>query len=122
MNKRQYTMLLGSYPSAMKAAEVAEVLRVSTKTVYKLIREQRIPAVKVGRELRIAKFELIRFLCQRESAPTSGVDGSNTQKYIWTFEDLCDIVRVDPNEIASKNTKGADANERKTDIRRKRTG
>ena len=101
-------MLLGIYPSAMKAAEVAEVLRVSIKTVYKLIREQRIPAVKVGRELRIAKSELIRFLCQRESAPTSGIDGSNTQKYIWTFEDLCDIVRVDPNnQVCLESTRAA---------------
>ena len=41
--------------TALTAAEVAEILRVSTKTVYKLIKEKSLPAVKVGRENRIAK-------------------------------------------------------------------
>ena len=41
--------------TALTAAEVAEILRVSTKTVYKLIKEKSLPAVKVGRENRIAR-------------------------------------------------------------------
>ena len=59
MTKKEHEKELRCYPAARPAAEVAEILRVSTKTVYKLIKEKALPAVKVGRENRIAKSQLI---------------------------------------------------------------
>lgn len=56
MTKKEREKELRCYPAALTATEVAEILRVSTKTVYKLIKEKSLPAVKVGRENRIAKF------------------------------------------------------------------
>ena len=52
MTKKEHEKELRCYPAALNAAEVAEILRVSTKTVYKLIKEKSLPAVKVGRENR----------------------------------------------------------------------
>lgn len=66
MTKKEHEKELRCYPAALTAAEVAEILRVSTKTVYKLIKEKSLPAVKVGRENRIAKSQLIDYLRQRE--------------------------------------------------------
>lgn len=48
MTKKEHEKELRCYPAALNAAEVAEILRVSTKTVYKLIKEKSLPAVKVG--------------------------------------------------------------------------
>ena len=53
---------LKDYPSAMDINEVAEVLNICTKTVYKLIRTGEIPAVRVGKKLRVAKKNMYVFL------------------------------------------------------------
>ena len=58
----EYRRELKHYPSAMDVAEVAEVLNICTKTVYKLIRCGDIPAVRVGKKLRISKKKLYIFL------------------------------------------------------------
>lgn len=67
MTKKEHEKELRCYPVALTAAEVAEILRVSTKTVYKLIKEKSLPAVKVGRENRIAKSQLIDYLQAKRS-------------------------------------------------------
>ena len=53
---------LVDYPDALTVDEVIAILRVSRKTVYELIKNGRIKAVKVGRSHRIAKENLIEFL------------------------------------------------------------
>ena len=68
MTKKEYKKSLFKYPAALTAAEVAEILRVSIKTVYKLIKEKDLPAVKVGRENRIAKSHLINYLRQMDKS------------------------------------------------------
>lgn len=40
MTKKEYEKSLCKYPTALTVAEVSEILRVSTKTVYKLIKEK----------------------------------------------------------------------------------
>ena len=45
MTKKEHEKELRCYPAALTVAEVAEILRVSTKTVYKLIKEKSLPAV-----------------------------------------------------------------------------
>ena len=66
MTKMEYKKTLSSYPEALTASEVAEILRVFTKTVYKLIRQGEIPAVKVGRENRVSKSVLISYLRNKD--------------------------------------------------------
>lgn len=62
MTRRERERELRFYPMALTVPEVAEILRVCTKTVYKLIKENNIPAVKVGREIRVSKIRLIDYL------------------------------------------------------------
>lgn len=50
MTKKEISKELKDYPAALSVEEVAQILRVSTKTVYKIIRNQELPAVKIGRE------------------------------------------------------------------------
>ena len=40
MTKKEYEKSLCKYPTALTVAEVSEILRVSTKTVCKLIKEK----------------------------------------------------------------------------------
>lgn len=47
--------------------EVAEYLRTSIKTVRELIKAKKLKAVKVGKEYRILRSELERFLGQEET-------------------------------------------------------
>lgn len=62
MTRRERERELRSYPMALTVPEVAEILRVCTKTVYKLIKENSIPSVKIGREIRVSKVRLIDYL------------------------------------------------------------
>ena len=106
------------YPEGWTAAEVAEVLRVSAKTGYKLIKGKTLPAVKVSRENRIAKSQLIDYLRQRErpgSNPKVCFLGKTPEK-VWTCTVSCDIVRV------GKNKKGVNTNECRNHTCSQRTG
>jgi excisionase family DNA binding protein len=55
----------------MTVAEVAAVMRVSNMTVYRLIKNGELPAVRVGRNYRLRGSDLERFLEER-SVPTGG--------------------------------------------------
>lgn len=66
MTKREIRKSLQEYPAALTVGELSEILRVSTKTVYKLLKEGAFPACKVGRENRVAKVELMNFLRERD--------------------------------------------------------
>lgn len=51
--------------------EVAEAIRVSTMTVYRLIKSGELPAIRVGRHLRIRRRDLLAYL----DARVVGADG-----------------------------------------------
>lgn len=46
----------------LTVAEVAAELRVSTMTVYRLIKSEQLPATRVGKSLRIREADVERFL------------------------------------------------------------
>jgi excisionase family DNA binding protein len=46
-------------------AEVAELLRVSNMTVYRLVQAGQLPAVRVGRSYRIREDDVDRYLSDR---------------------------------------------------------
>lgn len=96
MDNREYSKALKQYPMALKVTEVAEILRISTSLVYRMINENQLVAVKVGREKRVPKTELICFIrtgCCSHSNPNSNLlqQSSNNS---WTSEKLCDICVV----------------------------
>jgi excisionase family DNA binding protein len=55
----------------LTAAEVADRLRVSTMTVYRLIRRGELPAVRVGRNYRVREPDLEAFLDQQVVDPAT---------------------------------------------------
>lgn len=55
----------------LTAAEVAEDLRVSTMTVYRLIRRGDLPAVRVGRNYRVRVADLETYLSEQIVDPAT---------------------------------------------------
>lgn len=53
----------------LTVAEVAELLRVSTMTVYRLIRSGELPAVRVGRNYRVRRGDLDGYLQEQVVEP-----------------------------------------------------
>ena len=57
-----YRVMLRKYPDVMNIEKMCDVLRISTKTGYKLLHEGKIPAMKIGRSYRIPKAHLFTYL------------------------------------------------------------
>ena len=57
-----YNVILSDYPDVMNIEDMSKALSISTKTGYKLIREGKITAMKVGRTYRIPKIHLLNYL------------------------------------------------------------
>jgi excisionase family DNA binding protein len=55
----------------LTAAEVADQLRVSTMTIYRLIRRGELPAVRVGRNYRVRRSDLEAYLDGQVVDPAS---------------------------------------------------
>lgn len=56
--------------------EVAEALRLSTKTVYRMVADGAFPnAVKHGRDLRIPRADVDAYLASRRVVPPAPVEG-----------------------------------------------
>jgi excisionase family DNA binding protein len=49
----------------LKVPEVAEVLRIARSRAYELVAEGQIPAVKIGRSVRVPRNELDRWLADQ---------------------------------------------------------
>lgn len=57
-----YAAVLTTYPDVMSTEETALALGVSTKTVYRLLRDNKISHIKMGRTYRVPKAHLFSFL------------------------------------------------------------
>ena len=51
----------------LTVAEVADIMRVSTMTVYRLIRAGELTATRVGRGYRIWEHDVVAYLARRSS-------------------------------------------------------
>jgi len=56
-----YCVVLKDYPDILDVKQVSVILGVSTKTVYRLLRENTIKSLKVGREFRIPKVNIMKY-------------------------------------------------------------
>jgi excisionase family DNA binding protein len=59
----------------LTVAEVAEELRVSTMTVYRLIQRDELPALRIGRSYRIERDDLESYL-DRQTTDVDRADGA----------------------------------------------
>ena len=61
--REAYKLMLKDYPDVLNIEQMCEILSVSTKTGYKIIKEGGICYLKVGRAYRIPKAHLLSYLC-----------------------------------------------------------
>ena len=57
-----YNVVFKDYPDVLDVKQVGLLLGVSTKTVYRLLRENAIASLKIGREFRVPKVNLIKYV------------------------------------------------------------
>ncbi len=50
------------YPDVLDVGQMSALLSISKKTSYKLLREGVVPSLRIGREYKIPKANLIRYL------------------------------------------------------------
>ena len=62
MDNREYTRSKNKYAMSLNVKEVAEIIRIRTKLVYLIIKNGTILSVKIGRENRIPKTDLIAYM------------------------------------------------------------
>jgi putative molybdopterin biosynthesis protein len=55
----------------MTPEQVAELLQLNTETIYRLIRDKKLAAVKIGRAYRITRSDLEAFLVANSTMPTT---------------------------------------------------
>ena len=56
-----YRSVFREYPDILDVSQVSALLGVSTKTVYGLLRDGSLSSLKVGREFRIPKVNVMRY-------------------------------------------------------------
>jgi len=56
-----YRVVFKDYPDILDVKQVSALLSVSTKTVYRLLREGTIESLKVGREFRVPKVNVMKY-------------------------------------------------------------
>jgi excisionase family DNA binding protein len=61
-SNERYRSVFKEYPDVMDVKQASDLLGVSTKTVYNLIRGGSLSSLKVGREFRIPKVHIMRYL------------------------------------------------------------
>ena len=61
--RNEYMKMLKSYPELLRIEQLCEILGgISQKTGYKLLKEEKISSLKVGREYRVTKVDLVNYL------------------------------------------------------------
>lgn len=65
--KDAYRLMLRNYPDVMSVQQMCDILHISTKTGYRMIREQKIQVLKIGRSYRVPKLSILLHLtnCQK---------------------------------------------------------
>jgi len=57
-----YSTVFKDYPDVLDVKQVSKLLSVSTKTVYRLLREGTIDSLKIGREFRVPKINVMKYM------------------------------------------------------------
>ena len=67
--REAYKLMLKEYPDVLMIDQMCEILGISTKTGYRILREGKICCLKVGRAYRIPKAHLFTYLCIGQQEP-----------------------------------------------------
>ena len=61
-----YCVMLKEYPDVLNIEQMCEILKVSTKTGYRLLKDGKVQNLKGGRSYRIPKAHLVAYLIKFE--------------------------------------------------------
>lgn len=56
------TTIFSSYPDVVSVEQLSQMLGISTKTAYRLLKEKKIKAITIGRTYRIPKIFVLDYL------------------------------------------------------------
>ena len=76
MTKSELSKQFRDYPDVLDVCQASELLGVSTKQVYRMLKERTLPSVRIGRSHKIAKTNLIDFIRYGKN--------QNVSKIVWT--------------------------------------
>ena len=62
LQKDAYRMMLTEYPDILSFEQMCVALKISPKTGYKLLHDEKITCLKVGRAYRIPKAHILTYL------------------------------------------------------------
>jgi len=57
-----YRVVFKGYPDVLDVKQVSEILGVCQKTVYRLIADGSLPMLKIGRQYRITKVNVLKYM------------------------------------------------------------
>lgn len=57
-----YNAVFRNYPDVVSVEQMSEMLQISTKTAYKLLREDRIVHFRFGKKIMIPKLHIMKYL------------------------------------------------------------
>lgn len=57
-----YKVMFKNYPDVVSVAQLSEMLSVSEKTVYRMVRDNRIGFFKIGRTYKFSKVHIFNYL------------------------------------------------------------
>lgn len=60
--KENYELMFTAYPDIVNIVQLKEMLGIGVNLAYRLVRNQTIPSLKVGREYKIPKRNIIYYL------------------------------------------------------------
>ncbi len=60
--KENYELMFTAYPDIVNIIQLKEMLEIGINLAYKLVRNKTIPSLKVGREYKIPKRNIIYYL------------------------------------------------------------
>ena len=60
--KEAYSVVFKDYPDVVSVSQMSEMLGISEKSAYRLLKENRIEHLKVGRTYKIPKLHIFRYL------------------------------------------------------------
>lgn len=62
MTSNAYRVMLKEYPDVLSIGQLCEILKISTKTGYKLLNANKVKNMKIGRTYRIPKAHVLNYL------------------------------------------------------------
>lgn len=68
--KDVYSQMFAKYPDVVSVTQLAQMLHISERLAYRLIREKQIAHLKIGRTYKIPKINVIEYLGIIDQTPT----------------------------------------------------